>query len=751
MLKYSQQYILTFFISLFICFAGWTQNEAANWYLTENSGLYFTSNSVQVQNRPSIEHNLPVEQYFGAPSTMSDSNGNLLFYVENNTVYNRFHQEMLNGNLRNDEESSVGKSIIIPYPGNPFLFYVFYKNYVTTGFSSFKDELLYCIVNLRGNANLGEVTSTKDIKLLDNTAIDLEAVFHSNGSDVWLITVDSNANTLKSFYINSNGLNTIPVQSFPLVIYLNNPRTKRIAISPDGKKLVYISSGTDFNFSGGVDSLYLLDYNPSTGLVSNERLLYGRVLDNTNFFSKQMAFNPQSTHLMITGTIPNNGGFGFYKLDMRSGNRDTIRNTALLISRNSVGRNMQYGIDGKLYYLHYGFPDEDESGLPNVDYYVNRLRVFSRSGEFGNIEPFYNTCFDLGNEKAVIYFPNFIKSYLKKTFYFENVYEGNSVEFEANLSDQFDTFTWDLGDGNTSNLENPSHLYSGIGDYFVTLNAVSSSTGESFTETQKVTVYAQLIAFPVEDLLLCDESNDGVESFNLLIQTSPIINDQTNETIRVDYFASQEDFELNRRIIFPFNYENISDPQEIIARISAECGGNGMDTTTFMIGLLDVPVIPLEPVYYLCDNEVLNIEIPEGYSEYLWSTGETSSSISLNSLGNYNVTVRNIEDGLICSETFGFEVKQILSLRSVEVRDFTENDNSITIIVDGDGEYEYSIDGIHFQRSNTFTRLPIDEYRVYARDLNRCSTVFQDIVMLYYPRFFTPNGDSYNDYWQIKN
>lgn len=96
-------------------------------------------------------------------------------------------------------------------------------------------------------------------------------------------------------------------------------------------------------------------------------------------------------------------------------------------------------------------------------------------------------------------------------------------------------------------------------------------------------------------------------------------------------------------------------------------------------------------------------------------------------------------------------MKQILSLRSVEVRDFTENDNSITIIVDGDGEYEYSIDGIHFQRSNTFTRLPIDEYRVYARDLNRCSTVFQDIVMLYYPRFFTPNGDSYNDYWQIKN
>jgi gliding motility-associated-like protein len=42
------------------------------------------------------------------------------------------------------------------------------------------------------------------------------------------------------------------------------------------------------------------------------------------------------------------------------------------------------------------------------------------------------------------------------------------------------------------------------------------------------------------------------------------------------------------------------------------------------------------------------------------------------------------------------------------------------------------------------------EYTVYAKDKNGCGTDKEDVYLLMYPKFFTPNGDSFNDTWSIK-
>ena len=36
------------------------------------------------------------------------------------------------------------------------------------------------------------------------------------------------------------------------------------------------------------------------------------------------------------------------------------------------------------------------------------------------------------------------------------------------------------------------------------------------------------------------------------------------------------------------------------------------------------------------------------------------------------------------------------------------------------------------------------------RDLGGCGTVTGEVFLLNYPKFFTPNGDGYNDYWRVK-
>lgn len=58
------------------------------------------------------------------------------------------------------------------------------------------------------------------------------------------------------------------------------------------------------------------------------------------------------------------------------------------------------------------------------------------------------------------------------------------------------------------------------------------------------------------------------------------------------------------------------------------------------------PVLELGPNYNLCPGEVITLDAGPGFDSYLWSTGATTSSIEVNAMGDYSVTVtfRNCED-----------------------------------------------------------------------------------------------------------
>ncbi len=62
----------------------------------------------------------------------------------------------------------------------------------------------------------------------------------------------------------------------------------------------------------------------------------------------------------------------------------------------------------------------------------------------------------------------------------------------------------------------------------------------------------------------------------------------------------------------------------------------------------------------------------------------------------------------------------------------------------------FSTDGISYQDENTFSNLQPGLYTVFVRDKNGCGFTTQDVWLLYYVKFFTPNGDGINDRWFIK-
>jgi gliding motility-associated-like protein len=85
----------------------------------------------------------------------------------------------------------------------------------------------------------------------------------------------------------------------------------------------------------------------------------------------------------------------------------------------------------------------------------------------------------------------------------------------------------------------------------------------------------------------------------------------------------------------------------------------------------------------------------------------------------------------------------------VTITDWTNYQNTIAVVVQGLGDYEYSLDGITYTDLNFFENLLAVEYTMNVRDKNDCGIVTQPVYLLNYPRFFTPNNDGFNDNWQI--
>ena len=150
----------------------------------------------------------------------------------------------------------------------------------------------------------------------------------------------------------------------------------------------------------------------------------------------------------------------------------------------------------------------------------------------------------------------------------------------------------------------------------------------------------------------------------------------------------------------------------------------------------------------ICSGTSVILQAEIGYN-YIWSSGETTSSIEVSNAGNYSVEIINTNE---CSTIKNFTVltSEVATIVDVLVNDFSSN-NTAEIVVSGNGDYEYSLNGINYQENSVFYNLETGEYTVFVNDKNGCGIASANFSVLDYPNFFTPNGDGFNDTWNIKN
>ncbi len=256
---------------------------------------------------------------------------------------------------------------------------------------------------------------------------------------------------------------------------------------------------------------------------------------------------------------------------------------------------------------------------------------------------------------------------------------------------------------------------------------------------------------PPNPILECDTDGllDGFRQFDLNLEVSPIVLTGLPPGLVVAYYATQNDALSETNQLSTTFTNTIPLQQTIFARVINGTDCYGITPIILQVAVFD-PSLFQDETKYICSGNVLNLGVSNIYSSYLWSNGATTNQITVTQSGNYSVIVTN---NLGCQKTKYFTVldSEIATINSIEINDFDADNNSVQINVSGNGNYEFSLDGNHYQDSPLFTAVAPNIYTVYIKDKNGCGIVNKQITVLDYPRFFTPNGDGINDTWYIKN
>jgi gliding motility-associated-like protein len=257
---------------------------------------------------------------------------------------------------------------------------------------------------------------------------------------------------------------------------------------------------------------------------------------------------------------------------------------------------------------------------------------------------------------------------------------------------------------------------------------------------------------PQSPIATCDGDavQDGLYQFDLNTQVTPQVLFGLPAGMIVEYYLNTTDA-ISQKNPLPNIFKNTTANQQIIqARIVNGPDCYGIIPITLVVNTFNPPDFQDETAF-VCIGSTTDIGVASGFSSYLWNTGAIINSITISTAGNYSVTVTNA-NGCKALKKFTVTSSEIATITDATINDFAGNENSVLLQYTGVGSYEFSLDGNYFQDNPLFTGIAPGKYLAYARDINGCGISLPfEVYVLDYPRFFTPNGDGFNDVWKIKN
>ncbi|MGB5203806.1 MAG: T9SS type B sorting domain-containing protein [Eudoraea sp.] len=812
------------------------QGEASNWYFGNEAGLRFNNDGSVTPLK-----NGKLNTFEGC-AAISDTFGNLLFYTDGITVYDRTNEIMENGEGLLGDPTSTQSALIVPKPEDPNQFFIFT---VDTSIAEIDPDFgfNYTVVDISLNNGSGAVIQ-KNVKLLKDSSEKITAVLKDcSDNSVWVLTLGSTRggsgtlNTYYSYEINAAGVLNDPVQTAFDNLAIFDPRGY-LKFSADGTKIA----------SANVrDGLYLYNFDASTGILTNQQQI---TISEQNQFPYGVEFSPEGDYLYVHTSNDNlqDSGHKSNLLQFDLNAPDIAASEVILDSRAIFRGALQLANNGKIYRT---IAKSYNQGTP----YLGVINNPDEKGAAANYE--HNAVFLERNATQGL--PPFIQSFFGKIQLVLNNDGTRSSTLSRCAGEAFRLEAEEIPGATYSWFKNGLPIVVATGYYLEITNSDSDDSGRYSVDIipsspsecpilGEALVKIHTVPDPIISQTKCDldvaNSTDGITTINLeKINTDPDILfyfyesiSNRNNDIRIPNttgyqntsafnqmlyykavnilgctylgellleispvsigaspygpFYSCDEISEDDILLSSFDLEAIAEKytnEEIrfyetlehaaleknevnnlyISETSTiyglrESSGQCLGVDVIELVVTESPKLFLTEKYTICEGKELFINGPEGFSTYRWSQQINNREELISEKQGVNITEAGdyILETTFIYERGGSEIRcensskfTVISsgkpiIQNINITDFSNN-NSLEIEVEGEGIYEYSLDGITYQTENIFNNIEPGFLTLTVRDTNGCGEVVKDISVMGYPKFFTPNGDGVNDYWQI--
>lgn len=578
------------------------QPEGYNWFFGNKAGIKFnTDNTIDFLSGSPIFTN-------EGCAVMSDTLGNLLFYTDGSKVWRADHTNMSNGPLLGDFSSTMS-AVILPYPCHNNLYIVFTADYYDGS-----NGLNYSIIDMT-LPNGGDIDPlNKNINLLKQyqTCEKLIAIPHANQQDYWVVTPIFDSNQYYAWLVNNKGVNN-PIISTTNITIADYPiqaqKVGYMCVSNDYKK---IASTYRKNDAGHIA---LFDFDNQTGALTN-----GISFENA-CINYSVEFSGNNQYLYAYAVSVQNFGpfecnedfFRIYRFDVTFSDPKDIES-----SRKTI-KEYPNTWDGRLTAFQ-NSPIADEIYIGRQD-----KNFLSKISNVSNTEPTYieNAVTLPSGMLCMGGLPTLtpIHRISTQTYNINKTICNNNntavlLDVLPNTPDY--TYSWSPADG----LNNPT-----IAQPTATVNQTTTYTCQIFDNNN------------------CKQKNILV---NLIVKNSnlainlPNYEICPNDTVILNAgggFASYlwSTGQITQQIIVT-NAGNYS------VTVTDDNGCQAIATS--FVNLKQSADISLS-VLFLCNNSQAQITAQGSFSSFIWSTADTTASITVANTGMYSVTATDILSGCI--------------------------------------------------------------------------------------------------------
>ena len=580
-------------------FFTFSQGEWNNWHFGDSAAITFNTSPPTFISGSSMTCVL-----VDYPVSISDSNGNILFYGQAGKIYNRNNLLMPNGSglyCHNGMQTLFA----IKNPGSENLYYLFHiYNMLPTLFLG----LYYSVLDMNldgGNGDIIPGTKNTPIPDMSDAMPMLTATRHQNNKDVWLITKKFLTNQYVAFLITDSGISPVPIYSNssiqPDTNYSNC--NDEIHISLDGTLLISHHDPTvtpcpelcSFNtLTGSITPLFTIQ--PYLGLSPYPVSCGG--------------FSPNSKLLYLKGVQPPPSfDVCIFQFDLSIPDSIEVINSQQPIyqcitapGQFTLSQPFQVGPDWKLY-LPSSFHDS-----------LNAILNPNNSGIGCN---FQRNVISTGGK--IVYYgglPQFLQKY-KAYIHYNGHCQNQPIYFSSDIWPPPDSLHWDFGDPtsgslNFSNDTTPSHIYNLPGQYTVELFVRHI---DNRTDTSWITITIDETTSPDlgPDQTICQGDSITVDAGTCSGCTFDW------SSIPPGFISTEQTVTLLQSGIY-------------IVAVSSTNGCSGRDT--IQLNVTAPPIITNSPLFKsICSGEAASIPLESNLLGTSFSWNATSSSPSIIGFG----------------------------------------------------------------------------------------------------------------------